>query len=105
MGADELWQTGLSERSLHSPTMSCRWLSATQYTMFKVIVQNHVIHDTSFREVWYAKHCFVYHWEYKNIKLIPRLGIFRHYGVFILGFFKQAVTKVFKVIMQLSFNL
>ena len=73
--------------------------------MFKVIMQKHVIHDTSFWKVWYAKHCFVYHWEHKNIKLIARLGIFRHYCVFILGFFKQAVTKVFKVTMQQSFHL
>ena len=41
----------------------------------------------------------------KNVKLIAQLGIFRHYCVFILEFFKQAVTKVFKVIMQLSFHL
>ena len=49
-------------------------------------------------------HYFIYHWEHKNVKLIARLGIFRHYCVFILKFFKQAVTKVFKVIMQLSFH-
>ena len=30
----------------------------------------------------------------KNVKLIARLGIFRHYCVFMLEFFKQAVTKV-----------
>ena len=48
---------------------------------------------------------FTIAWEHKNVKLIARLGIFRHYCVFILGFFKQAVTKVFKVIMQLSFHL
>ena len=41
----------------------------------------------------------------KNVKLIARLGIFKHYCVFIPEFFKQAVTKVFKVIMQLSFHL
>ena len=76
-----------------------------KYIMFKVITQKYVIHDTSFWEVWYAKHCFVYHWEHKNVKLIVRLGIFRHDCVFRLGFFKQAVTKVFKVIMQLSFHL
>ena len=29
--------------------------------MFKVIMQKHVIHDTSFWAVWYAKHFFVYH--------------------------------------------
>ena len=62
------------------------------------------MHDTPFCEVWYAKHYFVYYWEYKNVKLIARSGIFRHYCVFILEFFKQAVTKVFKVIMQLSFH-
>ena len=73
--------------------------------MFKIIMQKHVTHDTSFWKVRYAKHCFVYHWEQKNIKLIARLGIFRHYCVFILGFFKQAVTKVFKVTMQQSFHL
>ena len=73
--------------------------------MFKVIMQKYVIHDTSFWEVWYAKLCFVYHWEHKNVKLIARLGIFRHYCVFMLEFFKQAVTKVFKVIMQLSIYL
>ena len=55
-------------------------------------MQKHFIHDTSFWEVWYAKHCFVYHWEHKNVTcVIARLGIFRHYCVFILGFFKQAV--------------
>ena len=54
-----------------------------------------VIHDTLFWEVLTAKHYFVYHWEHKNVKLIARLGIFRHYCVFILEFFKQAVTKVF----------
>ena len=74
-------------------------------TMFKVIMQKHVIHDTLFWEVWYAKHCFVYHWEHKNVKLIGRLDIFRHSCVFLLGFFKQAVTKVFKANMQLSFHL
>ena len=40
------------------------------------------------------QHYFVYHWEQKNVKLIARLGIFRHYCVFMLEFFKQAVTKV-----------
>ena len=73
--------------------------------MLKVIMQKHVIYDTSFWEVLYAKHCFVYHWERKNVKFIARLGIVRHYCVFILGFFKQAVTKVFKAIMQQSFHL
>ena len=61
--------------------------------MFKVIMQKHVMHDISFWEVVYAKHCFVYYWEHKNLCLY----------VFIVGVFKQAVTKVFKVIMQLSF--
>ena len=73
---------------------------ATPLTM-----QKHFIHDTLFWEVEYAKHYFVYHWEHKNVKLIARLGIFRHYCIFILEFFKQAVTKMFKVIMQLSFHL
>ena len=68
-------------------------------------MQKHVIPDTSFWEVLYAKHCFVYHWEHKNVKLIARLGIFRHCCAFILGFFKQAVAKVFKVITQQSFHL
>ena len=64
-------------------------------------MQKHVIHDTLFWEVEYAKHYFVYHWEHKNVKLIARLG--RLFSIF--EFFKQAVTKVFKVIMQLSFHL
>ena len=70
----------------------------------KLFMQKYIIHDTSFWVVWCAKHCFVYHWEHKNVKSIAWIGTFRHYCVFILGFFKQAVTKVFKVIMQLSFQ-
>ena len=60
------------------------------YTMFKVIMQKHVIHDTSWWEVWYAKHCFAYHWEHNNVKLFVRLGIFRHYCVLILEFFQTS---------------
>ena len=39
------------------------------------------------------KHCFVYHLEHKNVKLIARLGIFRHNCIFVFEFFKQAVAK------------
>ena len=74
-----------------------------EYTMFEVIIQKHIIYDKSFWEIWYAKQCFVYHWYHQNVKLITRLGIFRHYCVFIFGFFKQAANEVFKVIMQLPF--
>ena len=38
--------------------------------VFKVIMQKHIIYDTSLWDVWRAKHCFVYHWEDKIIKLI-----------------------------------
>ena len=33
-------------------------------------MQKYIMHDMSFREVWYAQHRFVYHWEHKNVKLI-----------------------------------
>ena len=94
------------EGMLYLNDIQCNSVNDIQsYTMFKVIMQKHVIHDTSWWEVWYAKHCSVYHWERKNVKLIARLGIFRH-TVFLYSIFsKQAVTKVFKVIMQLSFHL
>ena len=73
--------------------------------MFEVIMHKHVIHDTSFLEVLFAKHCFVYHWELKNVKLIARLGISGITVFLYSDLFKQAVTKVFKVIMQQSFHL
>ena len=44
--------------------------SSKQYTTFKVTMQKHIIYDTSFWEVCYAKHCFVCHWEHKYAKLI-----------------------------------
>ena len=58
--------------------------------MLKVIMQKHVIHDTSFWEVLYAKHCFVYHWEHKNVKFIARLGIFRHLLCFYTRIFQTS---------------
>ena len=40
------------------------------YTVRKVIMQKYTLYDTSFLEVWYAQHYFVYDREQKNVKLI-----------------------------------
>ena len=51
-------------------------------------MQKHVIHNTLFWEVQYAKHYFVYHWEHKNVKLIARL-VFSGITVFLYSNFSN----------------
>ena len=67
-------------------------------------MQKHIIYDTSFWVVWCAKPCFFLPLGAQKCKINCMIRYSQALLFFILGFFKQAVTKVFKVIMQLSFQ-